>query len=125
MKLSQDVIMPGRVSHQDLFYYYLASSLFVLNSGYEGLSHLILDAMYYHLPIIVSDAGGNPELIQDDYNGCLVEYNNKEEWLKAITRVWQNKKIRDRFCASPLTKLDVFSFEHMIKDTVKVLDFKN
>jgi glycosyltransferase involved in cell wall biosynthesis len=112
------------VPHQKLFYYYLASSLFVLNSSYEGLSHIILDAMYYHLPIIASDSGGNPELIQDDYNGCLIEYNNKLAWLEAIKRVWQNKKLRDRFCASPIVKLDVFSFEHMVRETIKVLNSK-
>ena len=122
LKLKDDVILVGQIPHQDLFYYYLASSLFLLNSGYEGLSHVILDAMYYHLPIIASNTGGNPELIQDDYNGCLVEYNNQAEWLQAISRIWKNEKLRQRFCASPLVKLEVFSFEHMVKDTVKVLN---
>jgi glycosyltransferase involved in cell wall biosynthesis len=122
LKLDKDVVLTGQIHHQDLYYYYLASSLFVLNSSYEGLSHVILDAMYYHLPIIASNAGGNPELIQDDYNGCLVEYNNKQEWLSAIIRIWQNEKIRQRFCASPLVKLDVFNFKHMVQETIKILD---
>jgi glycosyltransferase involved in cell wall biosynthesis/putative flippase GtrA len=126
-KLSDSVIMSGRIDHEELRYYYLAASLFVLNSSYEGLSHVILDAMHYNLAVIASDVGGNPELIQDDYNGCLVGYNNKTEWIESITRLWQNKSIRDRFCASPLVKLDVFSFDHMVRDTIKVLfnQYKN
>jgi len=78
--------------------------------------------MYYKLPIIASAVGGNPELIQDDYNGCLVEYNNKQAWLTAIKRLWQNKSLRERFCSNPLVKMDVFSFDHMIRDTIKVLN---
>jgi len=122
LKLANSVIMAGRLSQQEMSKFYQASSLFVLNSSYEGLSHVILEAMYYKLPIITSAVGGNPELIQDDYNGCLVEYNNKQAWLAAIKRLWQNKSLRERFCSNPLVKMDVFSFDHMVRDTIKVLN---
>ena len=121
----QDSIkMVGRISQDKLRYYYLASSMFVLNSSYEGLSHVLLEAMYYRLPIIAANVGGNPELIQDDYNGYLVEYNNKDEWLRAIKKLWLDKKVRQRFYSNPIVKMYVFSFEHMISDTIKVLENK-
>lgn len=120
-KLEHDIILVGRIPHQDLYLYYLSACMFVINSSYEGLSHIILDAMYYHLPIVASNAGGNPELIQDDYNGCLVEHDNFDEWLKAITRLWRDTKMRQRFSSNPIVKMDVFSFKHMIHRTIKVL----
>lgn len=120
-QLDGQVILTGQLKHTELYKYFYAASLFVLNSGYEGLSHTILDAMYYQLPIIVSNKGGNPELIQDDYNGLLVEYNHKQEWIEAIKRLWQDSKLRQRISFNPLIKLEVFKFEHMIKKTLAVL----
>ncbi|OIO17102.1 hypothetical protein COT27_01690 [Candidatus Kuenenbacteria bacterium CG08_land_8_20_14_0_20_37_23] len=122
LRLEKDVIMPGRIDNSEMFSYYSAASIFVLNSSYEGLSHVILDAMYYRLPIIVTDVGGNGELILDDYNGLLVGYNDKEGWLKAINRLWFDKNLSKRLCSAPLVKMDIFSFERMIKETMKVLE---
>ena len=122
LPVSMNVIMPGRIDNSEMFSYYSAASIFVLNSSYEGLSHVILDAMYYRLPIIVTDVGGNGELILDDYNGLLVGYNDKEGWLKAINRLWFDKNLSKRLCSAPLVKMDIFSFERMIKETMKVLE---
>ena len=120
-KLEQQVFVLGSLSQKELAVYYRASAIFALNSGYEGLSHSILDAMDYQLPIIASDIGGNPELVQDDYNGLLVAYNNQEAWINAFRRLWSNEKLRERLASSPLVKLDVFSFDTMIKETLKVI----
>ncbi len=119
--LTQDVILTGQLAHSELYKYFYAASIFVLNSGYEGLSHTILDAMYYHLPIIVSDKGGNSELIQDDYNGLVVPYNHKAAWITAIQRIWQDKKLRQRLSSNSLIKLEIFQFEYMAKATLSVL----
>ncbi len=120
--LENDVIMTGRIPHKDIHLYYSAASLFVLNTSYEGLSHVVLDAMYYHLPIIITDSGGNKELILDDYNGLLVQYNSRQEWLDAFKRLWNDKNLQKRLCEAPLVKMDVFSFERMIKETMKILE---
>ncbi len=119
--LSRTVHLVGQVGDDELYKYFSAASLFVLNSGYEGLSRTILEAMYYRLPIIVSDKGGNPELIQDDYNGLLVEYNNKQEWIKAVERIWRDTKLRRRFSRNPLIKLEIFKFAYMAKETLSAL----
>ncbi len=121
LNLNECVVFVGQIKHHQLYKYFYAACLFVLNSGYEGLSHTILDAMYYQLPIIVSNKGGNPELIQDDYNGLLVDYNNKDSWIKAIKRIWQDKKTRQRLSSNPLIKLTIFKFEYMAKKTLQVL----
>jgi len=121
-KLTDAVIFPGRVSQDDLPDYYQAASIFILNSGYEGLSHSIIDAMNYNLPVVASAIGGNPELIDDDYNGLLAEYNNHSAWVAAVKRLWQSEKLRTRLVASPLTKLTTLSFDNMITETLKILN---
>src|SRR3989344_4545836 len=57
---------------------YLASAeLFVLNSGYEGFSHALLEAMAMSVPIITTNAGGKRELIRQGENGFMVRYNDE------------------------------------------------
>lgn len=46
--------------------------VFVLPSLSEGLSMAILEAMVAGKPVIATDVGGNPELVEDGGTGCLV-----------------------------------------------------
>jgi glycosyltransferase involved in cell wall biosynthesis len=44
---------------------------FVLNSDTEGLSYAVLEAMACSLPIIATEVGANPELIENGVHGWL------------------------------------------------------
>ena len=46
--------------------------VFVLPSLAEGISNTILEAMACALPVIATDVGGNPELVQDNVTGRLI-----------------------------------------------------
>jgi len=47
--------------------------VFVLPSFNEGISNTILEAMATGLPVIASNVGGNPELVENGVNGFLVD----------------------------------------------------
>ncbi len=119
--LQNNIFLTGHLSPNELYKYYSAAWLFVLNSCYESFIQNILNAMHYNLPIIVANRGSNPELIQDDYNGRLVEQNDKQEWLQTIEELWNKPNLRYRLTQHSLAKLDVFSFRHMALQTSKIL----
>jgi glycosyltransferase involved in cell wall biosynthesis len=53
-----------------------AADALALCSGYEGLSHVLLEAMAAGLPVLVSDVGGNRALVRDGYDGVIVPYGD-------------------------------------------------
>ena len=72
------VTLLGNIPHDDLLRYVGAADLFVLNTGYEGLSHQLLEVLAIGTPIVTTNVGGNPELIEDGVTGLLVEPANPE-----------------------------------------------
>ncbi len=69
--VGERVTFTGRVDHEAARHYMQAADLLVLNSLYEGLSHVLLEAMASGLPAIASDVPGNRELIAHGDNGVL------------------------------------------------------
>jgi len=121
LKLEKRVSVPGRLNQEDLMKK-LTGNILVLNAGYEGLSHLILEAMSIGAPVIASNVGGNPELISDGENGILVEYNNKEQIKNAILKLSSDKQLQQKFINNSSEKLKEFTFEEMINKTIQVLE---
>jgi sugar transferase (PEP-CTERM/EpsH1 system associated) len=48
-----------------------AMDVFVLPSLNEGMSNTLLEAMACGLPALATNVGGNPEIVEDNINGCL------------------------------------------------------
>jgi len=48
-----------------------AMDVFVLPSLGEGMSNTLLEAMATGLPVLATNVGGNPEIIEDNVSGCL------------------------------------------------------
>lgn len=108
------VKLVGRVNHSQMHLYFKSADLFVLNTGYEGLSHTILEAMQSEAPIITTNIGGNPELIENEKNGILVEYNNKEQLKQAILKITKDKDLQEKFKQNSKEKLRAFTWQNII-----------
>lgn len=119
--LENSVVLTGSISRSRIANYYAAATMFVLNSGYEGFSHVILEAMKYHLPVIASDKGGNKELIISDFNGLLLPYNDKSSWREGILRLWGSQELRKRLTQEKIYKLPIFDVNRMVSDTLQAL----
>ncbi|OGF69755.1 hypothetical protein A3H65_03960 [Candidatus Giovannonibacteria bacterium RIFCSPLOWO2_02_FULL_45_14] len=99
-----------------------SSAIFLLNTGYEGFSHQILEAMALGLPIITTNAGGNKEIVENEKNALVVEYNNKEAWTRAITRLLNDENLQKRLSEGAKTTAQKFLSKDMINETIKVLE---
>lgn len=66
--------LPGWVTPQDVLQVYRQSDILLLPSYSEGLPVVGVQAMAYGLALVLSRAGGNPELITGTENGALIDH---------------------------------------------------
>ena len=77
----------GEVPPAEVGRWMRAADALALCSGYEGLSHVLLEAMAAGLPVVVSDVGGNRALVQDRFDGLLVPYGDVDATSRALGEV--------------------------------------
>jgi len=67
-----------------------------LPSRIEGLSIALLETMALGLPVVASDAGGNPDLITSGETGVLVPPLDPLAWAQALARVLDDREFAAR-----------------------------
>ena len=111
----------GKVPHEKVVLYMRAVDYFVLYSGYEGLSHTILEALSAGTPVIASARGGNPEVINDGVNGLLVAHPSVDALTEALQRAFV-PGTRARLAANVAQGLDRFVWKNLVDQTISVLE---
>ena len=74
-----------------------SSNIFILPTLHETLSIAILEACIEGLPIIASNTGGIPEIVENGYNGLLVPPGKTSAFVKAIKLLLYNQELRLRY----------------------------
>lgn len=119
-QLADRVIFLGKLPHDQLAIYLRAADYLILYSGYEGLSHTILEALYAGTPVIASQRGGNPEIVRDGDNGLLVKHPDLEALVSVLQHAFAGDLPR-RLAAGTAHGLERFNWTNLVEQTVKVL----
>ena len=97
--------------------------IFVLPSIGEGISNTILEAMATGLPIIATNVGGNPELVEDGVNGYLVPSNDPEKLAESIVKLSGSNNTRSSMGKASLEIVsEKFNWDNTVEKYLNVYD---
>ena len=92
-----EVAFEGEVDPDEVGSYYESAAIFVLPSiEGEGMPNVVLEAMAWGLPVVATDSGGVPTLVENGYNGYLVSMRNVDELDNRISELLANPQLRDK-----------------------------
>lgn len=122
LRMKQNVFLVGAIEHSQMPLYYQASDLLVLNSGYEGLSHTLLEGLRFGLPIVATNVGGNPEVISDGVEGFLTPCFDQQKLANAILKILQDEPLREQMVQKAKIKSQNFLWENLLKQTYETFN---
>lgn len=91
--ISQYFSFPGWVRKEEKENLLKNADIFLLPSYTEAMPMSILEAMGYGLPIVTTNVGGIPQLVEDGKNGYMTEPGNIDGFVKAILKLFGNDEL--------------------------------
>ncbi|MFA6428751.1 MAG: glycosyltransferase family 4 protein [Candidatus Buchananbacteria bacterium] len=122
LRLQTRVHLYGNIAQEKIASYLQVADLFILNSNYEGMSHLLLEAMTAGTPVVASRSGGNPETIIDGQTGLLFDYNNSEQIITVIKKILTDKELSQQLVVKAKVELINFSWSKLVEQTVGIFN---
>lgn len=95
--------------------------IFVLPSLSEGMPNAVLEAMAAGVPVVATDVGGVPEVVEQERTGLLVPPGNAGALAAALVRLAEDANLRSRMsaCARGVVETN-FSLEREAQETENV-----
>ncbi len=110
----QNCRFPG--FRKDLGEIFKAMDLFVLPSLTEGLPNVILEAFACAKPVVATNVGGVPEIVEDKINGFLVPPQHPDLLSKVMVELISDQEQRSSFGMAGYSKVkQTFTFESQTK----------
>lgn len=98
------------------------AKLFVLNSSYEGLPHIILEAKLTNTAVLATSAGGTVETINHDDDGWLIPVGDKGQLRDSIKKIMADQKKLAEIALNGQKQVSRdFNSESQIEKTINVL----
>jgi len=107
---AQNVVIHNYTS--DISLEYASSSICAVTSYFEGFSLVLLEAMKHGVPCVAFDCPFGPRsLINDSYNGFLVENGETRIFADRLCRLIENEELRKYYSKSSIEKSKTFDVD--------------
>lgn len=119
-EVKKKLIFTGFVPDEDIGSVYALADVYVMPSEKEGFGISFIEAMHYGVPVIGGNADGSIDALMDGKLGLMINPENIDEIVSAITKVLQRP---DDFKADEEVFNQHFGFNNYLENWRKILDF--
>lgn len=120
-----NVRLAGSVSQDALPSLYRESSLFLLPSNYEIYGMVVIEAMYFGLPVLSTRTAGPEDIIESGADGILLDDVDVTQWCEAIRGVLHNRNKLETMGTAARRKIEeTLLWQHVAKEYCDNVIFK-
>jgi glycosyltransferase involved in cell wall biosynthesis len=102
--------------YKDIARYYQAIDMYLITSREEGGPKALLESLASGIPLISTQVGMVPEVIQDGENGFVVDIEDTNGIFEKSTRIIENDKLKTEIITNGLETIQQYSFKNTIDE---------
>lgn len=106
-----DVTFTGKLSKKEWITLSEDYNLFINTTHFDNTPVSVMEAMALGLPVITTDVGGIPFLLDDHVNAVLVEDGSVDQMVGAIEKVCQDENLAHMLSQNARAKVEGFDWE--------------
>tara|TARA_R110002012_G_scaffold176593_8_gene341493 strand:+ start:653 stop:1663 length:1011 start_codon:yes stop_codon:yes gene_type:complete len=111
--LNLDVTFTGKLSKKEWIEISKDYNYFINTTNYDNMPVSVIEAMALGFPIISTNVGGLPFLINSNENGILVSPKNANLFVEAILQIQNDKVLRDELIKNTLNTAKNYNWKNI------------
>ena len=113
----------GTLNKKEIVTEYLNSDLVIITSKEEGMSLVLVEALFFEKPVISTNVGIIPEVLINYENGIILKEANPEYLSEAIDNLMNNKFLYNKIQRNSLKTFHInFNLEKALEEHYKIFN---
>jgi len=121
--LSERIIFLDWIGQEEKMRRFQMADVFILPSHFEGMPNAIMEAISAALPVIATNVGGIPDMIQEGVNGFLIEKEKPKQIAAKINCFLEDSSLLDKMAkeseALALKNHDISGAVNLFREILK------
>lgn len=109
--LNVEVNFTGKLEKEEWVKLSEQYNIFINTTNFDNMPVSVIEAMALGLPVVSTNVGGMPYLIENRKDGVLVEPNNTQEFINAIKEVVNKHDYANNLVMAARKKVEKFNWE--------------
>ena len=119
--LNLSVDFTGKLEKEKWIELSVKHNIFINTTNFDNMPVSVIEAMALGLPIVSTNVGGIPYLIENGADGILVEPNNPQMMAAAIMNIMKDSMLRKQLASNAREKVEQFDWDIVKKQWFEVL----
>lgn len=120
-QLNDYIIYEESIKQEDISLLYKKCDMFLLPTSYDIFGMVLLEAMYFGLPVLTTLNGGSSTIIKDGQNGFVCNIDDKQKWAQVIEELIQNEDLSHRIALNAKNTItDEFLWSKLVENFINV-----
>lgn len=115
------ITIHGRISQQEVDELYKKASVFCLPTLQEPFGIVFVEAMHRKLPVVATDVGAIPDLVENAVNGYRVPPFDEEALYTALHQILTNPSLQQSMSEASWYKAQEYTWEKTVDRMVNVI----
>lgn len=119
--LGVEVTFTGKLSKADWITLSEDYTIFINTTNFDNMPVSVIEAMALGLPVISTNVGGLPLLIDDEKEGFLVNSNSENEFIEAIKKIQSHPENMHKMTLNAQKKVENYDWNVVKKLWISLL----
>ena len=111
----------GKLNRDRLRAEYAKADVFVLPSLAEGMALVILEAMAFGLPVIITDECGYEGVVRDGIEGFVIPSRDTRLIVQSLEVLWRNHDLRSRMSQASRQRAEIYTWKRFERQLIREL----
>jgi len=120
--ISGKVSFTGYISKQEIIKLSKRYNVFINTTNFDNMPVSVMEAMALGLPVVSTDAGGMPFLIDNFKSGLLVNKDDTASMVEAIQRLIEDPELTESLVQNARTKIEGYDWSKVLPLWQKLFD---
>jgi len=120
LNVDKNITFLNFISEDEMLEMYASADIFVLPSKFENCPMVLLEAIASGIPVVASNVGGIPQILDNGKYGLLAEPESPEDFAQKIITLIKNPGLRDELSIKGKQRAKEYSWDEIAAKTIEL-----